>query len=392
MLTEKDSVVAFQDSYIGFTSTGDSNREGVQDMRAIPIENHYTIKELEYFARKCKDHRVERKARAIIMALLGFSRTVAARSQGVGTQTVRDWVLAYNAEGLDGLQPAPNQGRPSRLSEDDRKTIVHKVLDGPPEDTSSPSKWNVCGIADMIFDLSGIRYTLEGVRKLLHRCGLRWISPRPIHPKADLEAQETFRRDFQDLVHDLVGPLKKRKLQFWFQDEARMGQMGLLRHLWARKGTRPQVKRDCRFKSCVLFSAACPEYHLSAAHITDQSNTDEMNELLVAISAEVQEGYHAVVILDRATWHRSRDLVIPSNVSLLHLPPYSPELNPMETVYNHLKSNFHANRVFETIDDLKANTQRAWQAFADDPDLMKSIMHRKWVIAPDVSEPTSVIR
>ncbi len=80
-------------------------------MRAIPIENHYTIKELEYFAKKCKNHRVERKARAIIMVLLGFSRTVAARSQGVGTQTVRDWVLAYSAEGLDGLQPAPNQGR-----------------------------------------------------------------------------------------------------------------------------------------------------------------------------------------------------------------------------------------------------------------------------------------
>ena len=77
--------------------------------------------------------------------------------------------------------------------------------------------------------------------------------------------------------------------------------MGLLRHLWARKGARPRVKRDYRFKSCVLFSSACPEYHLSAAHITDQSNTDEMNELLVAISAEVQEGFHAVFILNRAT-------------------------------------------------------------------------------------------
>ena len=97
------------------------------------------------------------KGKSHYHALLGFSRTVAARSQGVGTQTVRDWVFTYSAEGLDGLQPAHNQGRPSRLSEDDQKTVVQKVLDGPPEDTSSLSKWNACGIADMIFDLSGIR-------------------------------------------------------------------------------------------------------------------------------------------------------------------------------------------------------------------------------------------
>ena len=64
----------------------------------------------------------------------------------------------------------------------------------------------------------------------------------------------------------------------------------------------------------------------------------------------------------------------------------------METVYNYLKSNFHANKVFETIDDLKANTQRAWQTLVDVPDLMKSTMRRNWVVAPDVSEPTSVIR
>lgn len=64
----------------------------------------------------------------------------------------------------------------------------------------------------------------------------------------------------------------------------------------------------------------------------------------------------------------------------------------MEMVSNDLKSNFHAKRVFETFEDLKAKTQRAWKTFADDPDRMKSIMPRKWVIAPDVSEPTSVIR
>lgn len=129
-------------------------------------------------------------------------------------------------------------------------------------------------------------------------------------------------------------------------------------------------------QTCVRFSAAGSKYHLAAVHITDKSNTDEMNELLAAISTEVQERYHPVVVLEQTTWHRSQDLVIPSNVSRLHQPPYSPEFNPMETVYNDLHSNPHTNRVFETIDDLKANTQRAWRTFVENRDLMKSIMHK----------------
>ena len=124
--------------------------------------------------------------------------------------------------------------------------------------------------------------------------------------------------------------------------------MGMLRRIWAPKGKRLRIKRDCRFKSCTLFSAACPEYHLEATHLCEKSNTDEMNLHLAAIGASVQKGHHGVVVLDRATWHRSRDLKIPSNLSLLHLPPYSPELNPMENVYNYLKSNYLSNRVFET--------------------------------------------
>ncbi len=82
----------------------------------------------------------------------------------------------------------------------------------------------------------------------------------------------------------------------------------------------------------VLFSAICPAYHQGVAHLCARSNAVEMNRHLGSIGTKVQEGYHAVVILDLATWHRSKDLNVPFNLTLLHLPPYSPELNPMENV------------------------------------------------------------
>lgn len=95
-----------------------------------------------------------------------------------------------------------------------------------------------------------------------------------------------------------------------------------------------------------------------------------MNRHLGSISTKVQEGDHAVVLLDRATWHRSRDLNVPSNRTFLHRPPYSPERNPMENVSHNLKSTYHANQVFENLQDVKANVQRAWKKFMNDPILI----------------------
>ena len=140
-------------------------------------------------------------------------------------------------------------------------------------------------------------------------------------------------------------------------------------------------------KSCVLFSAACPECHLEATHPCERSNTVEMNQHLAAISAAVQDGHQAVVVLDRASGPKSKGLKVPANLSLLHIPPCSPELNPMENVYNFLKSNHHAKRVFGTLEEVKANVRKAWQAFVDEPGRMASVMHRKWAVAPTPESP-----
>ena len=234
-----------------------------------------------------------------------------------------------------------------------------------------------------------VRYSLEGVRKLLRRLGFRHISPRPLHPRADLAAQEDFRRNFSQLAAtaaDGAGPI-----EIWFQDEARAGQQGMLSRVWARKGTRPRIPRDRRFGYCYLFSAACAERKHAVGHICSRANTVEMNRHLGDISATVEPGSHAVAVLDGAGWHKSRDLDIPANLSLLHLPPYSPELNQMENVFEYLKSNHFANRVFKLVEDVCIGVKMAWLEFENDPDLINSITARKWAAAEDVNQKSSMI-
>ena len=208
-------------------------------MKALPInENHHSREELEHLARQCNgnEQHKARRIRGILMAMSGLSHKEAARSQGVGAQTLRDWVLAYNKDGVEGLCPRPRGGSQSRLSPENMQELVDRVEAGPAEGFVSPSRYRISDIKALIKTLFEIRYSWEGTCQLLHRLGLRWISPRPLHPKTDPEAQEAFRKDFKSLVREAVGPDVKGRIEIWFQDEARMGQQGILRRIWAPRG------------------------------------------------------------------------------------------------------------------------------------------------------------
>ena len=103
-----------------------------------------------------------------------------------------------------------------------------------------------------------------------------------------------------------------------------------------------------------------------------------MNTHLVEISRCVAPGAHAVLILDGAGWHGANALVIPGNLSLLTLPPYSPELNPVENVWAYLRANWLANSVFENYNAILDACCSAWNRFANNPDTITSITARSW--------------
>ena len=104
-----------------------------------------------------------------------------------------------------------------------------------------------------------------------------------------------------------------------------------------------------------------------------------MTAHLAEISAAVAPGAHAVVILDQAGWHMSKALVVPDNITLLPLPPRSPELNPVENVWQYLRENWLSNRVFRGYEDILALCRDAWNRLTDRPWKIMSIGLRDWV-------------
>ena len=106
-----------------------------------------------------------------------------------------------------------------------------------------------------------------------------------------------------------------------------------------------------------------------------------MNLHLAEISAQVATNAHAVVILDQAGWHGARALSVPHNISLLPLPPYSPELNPVENLWQFLKQNFLSTRIFQTYDAIVAACCDAWNSLRALPGQIRAITSRDWAKA-----------
>ena len=111
------------------------------------------------------------------------------------------------------------------------------------------------------------------------------------------------------------------------------------------------------------------------------ADTEAMNAHLVEISRTVAEGAHAILVLDGAGWHGSKALRIPENITLVLLPPYAPELNPIENVWAYLRANRLAISVFETYDEIVTQCCDAWNLFAGDTATVQSITSRDYAKA-----------
>lgn len=168
-------------------------------------------------------------------------------------------------------------------------------------------------------------------------------------------------------------------VEIWFQDEARVGQQGTLARVWADKGSkatraaRPALQVGLRLRRPLRRAR---HRGRSRAALRQRARHEPH---LAGTSRHISPGAHAVVVLDRAGRHRQGGrLRVPDNISLLHLPPYSPELNPVENVWAHLRSNKLSNRVCATYGTIVDTCCDAWTWLMNQPDRIISIATRAW--------------
>jgi transposase len=170
------------------------------------------------------------------------------------------------------------------------------------------------------------------------------------------------------------------KVDVWFQDESRIGQQGSITRMWAPKGTRPRATRQQQFEYGYIFGAVCPAQDRALGLMLPIANTASMIEHLRLISRVTIKGRQALVIMDRAGWHMTKAIHCFDNITLLPLPPYSPELNPVEQLWQQMKQRFLSNTTFKNYDDIIERSCKAWNEILTEDDFIRNLCSRKWCV------------
>lgn len=178
--------------------------------------------------------------------------------------------------------------------------------------------------------------------------------------------------------------LKAKKLEpgtpieIWFQDEMRVGQKNGRVRIGARTGTRPRQFSDQRYQNAYVFGAVCPARDIGAALVLPRANTEGMQKHLEEVSRHVAPGAHGAIIMDRAGWHTTKKLDMPSNLTPVKLPPYCPELNAQENIWQYMRKNYLSTLLFKTYDDIVDVCVSSWNKVVDEVGRISSIAARSW--------------
>lgn len=170
------------------------------------------------------------------------------------------------------------------------------------------------------------------------------------------------------------------KVDIWFQDEGRFGQRNSLSRVWAEKGSRPGLIRQQQYEYVYLFGAVCPAKDKAIALLLPKVNAWAMSLHLKEISAATPTERQAVVVMDQAGWHIASALPAFDNLTIIPLPPYSPELNSAEGLWEWLRQHELSNRCFECYDDIVEACTDAGNKRSSVPGLLKSLCSRDWAV------------
>ncbi len=137
--------------------------------------------------------------------------------------------------------------------------------------------------------------------------------------------------------------------------------------------------RQTEYEWTYMFGAACPETGETNGWLMPFANTETMSIQLSDFSRQLGPDVHAILVMDQAGWHTTKRLAVPENMTLVHLPPYSPELNPIELLWRYLRQRYLSNRVYPDRESLEEAVAMAWRRLTDNPETIVSICGFDWI-------------
>ena len=168
-------------------------------------------------------------------------------------------------------------------------------------------------------------------------------------------------------------------MMLFFEDEAKFGRMSHVRKCWVCRPDRAMVKQQQIREYVYAFTAACPQTGETFSIISPFCNTEAMNVLLKETSA-YYKNYRIAMVMDSAGWHTTKKLELPENITTLPLPPSSPQLNPVEHIWDYIREQKEFNNhSFNSLGEAVVQLERALAGLHDEKSAIKSMCNFNWI-------------
>jgi len=345
-------------------------------MKKLKLERADLAFKIPQKYRQEKNARKKVKLLAIKLAAEGNRTAIEiARICDCSRSSLFEWIKSFRSGGFEELleekKPGPTSGK--------RRGITSKVS---------------CQLDEGI--ATGRWCTVEAARRWLkneHKIEKKYITmwswikkaggvlrvPRPRHPGQNEEAVLAFKNEFRSRLEALVLPAGSR-VKIWVMDEARFGLHTEVRKVWIKKGTRPVIPRQTRYEWDYLYGALdVVDGKAEFLHLPTV-NLDCNKLFLEHLKSSDPEAQH-IVIADQAGFHlKPGDKRLPDGVHIISLPPYSPELNPCEQLWDVIKdTEGFANGLFKSIKALRDALAPGLRRYWEDSNLVLSLIGRPWL-------------
>lgn len=328
-----------------------------------PNPENATAEEIEVAKQSSPDKHQFIRLTAIQMLLNGFSRQEVSKALSCNNNTITQWVKQWNEEGIDGLRSVKKPGRPRKLSEEHVVQIKEFLL--KPE-LADEAHWTIVKLHGYLKKNLTEQMSYPTLCRYVHRLGFSQIVPRPWPEKQDQEEREKFTKNLKEILSDPDN-------QVWYCDETGVVGDPRPRHRWSITGSHPRVPFTGAHIRQSILGAVQPDSGEIESLVVPGVDGDVFQVFLnVFAKATCDCDKHIFMVLDNASWHKSTKLNW-HNITPVFLPPYSPDLNPIERLWANVKLNFFTDWFAKSHEELTQRLVTAMEYFIDNQEDVSSI-------------------
>jgi transposase len=318
----------------------------------------------------------EVRLRAVRAVRRGTPVGTVAAAFGTNRTTIFRWVRRHRAGGRAGLRRRDGSGRPRKLEEVDGELLWQTVLRPATEFGFETDLWSVGRVHQVIADRFGGQISNDTIWRRLREAGLTWQKPTRRYFEVDEAARQKWLRSEVPRIRAVV---RKYRAILYFQDEASLSLTAVLGRTWAPRGRTPTVTVTGKRGAVAVQSAIRRSGHLlfrfHAGRIASGQVIDFLRQML-----RHHPNRHLVVVMDQAPPHVSKRtkafIATQPRLHVFHLPKYSPDWNPDEKVWNHLKNHELKAHRARTKTELRQLAGRKLKRMSRTPSLLRGLFFR----------------